>query len=109
MALGHQDATTGGCGNPPRGTLTGYFVRYRLALYRSSRAVVDSGVALNGNWLTAAGSDPILAFLPCILIMFICMRHGTRRLDKTTRLPDKTLPVSALNIARPATITAAAS
>jgi hypothetical protein len=33
MAFSHHDATTDGSGNPPRGTLIGYFVRYRLALY----------------------------------------------------------------------------
>ncbi len=93
MALSHHDATTDSGVKPPRGTLRGYFVRYRLALYLFSGAVVASGVALNWNWLTAAGLLPILAFLPCMLMMFMCMRHGTRGSDDKTALPDK-LPSS---------------
>jgi hypothetical protein len=88
MALSHHNTIT----DPPRGTLKDHFVRYRLALYLFSGAVVASGVALNWNWLTAAGLLPILAFLPCMLMMFMCMRRGTRRLDEETTLPDKTLP-----------------
>jgi hypothetical protein len=81
MAFSHHDATTDGSGNPPRGTLIGYFVRYRLALYLFSGAVVASGVALNWNWLTAAGLLPVVAFVPCMLMMFMCMRHGSRGPD----------------------------
>src|SRR5229473_8035754 len=92
MALSHHDATADSGVNPPRGTLRGYFVRYRLALYLFSGAVVASGVALNWNWLTAAGLLPIVAFLPCMLMMFMCMRHGTRKSDEETALSDKTLP-----------------
>jgi hypothetical protein len=55
MALNHHDTTAGRDGNPPRGTLRDYFARYRLALYLFSGAVVASGIALNWNWLTAAG------------------------------------------------------
>src|SRR5216683_3834547 len=89
MALSHHDATADSGVNPPRGTLRGYFVRYRLALYLFSGAVVASGVALNWNWLTAAGLLPILAFLPCMLMMFMCMRHSTRGSDDKTALPNK--------------------
>src|SRR6266849_8569840 len=92
MALSHHDATTDSDGNPPRGTLRDYVVRYRLALYLSSGAVVASGVALNWNWLTAGGLLPIVAFLPCMLMMFMCMRHGTRKSDEEIALSDKTLP-----------------
>jgi hypothetical protein len=81
MALGHHDATTDADGNPPCGTLRGYFVRYRLALYLFSGAVVASGVALNWNWLAAAGLLPIVALLPCMVMMFMCMRHRTRSSD----------------------------
>ncbi len=63
-----------------------YFVRYRLALYLFSGAVVASGVVLNWNWLRAAGLLPIVAFLPCMLMMFMCMGHGT---DDKTALPNK--------------------
>ena len=92
MALSHHDATNDNGANPPRGTLRSYFVRHRLALYLFSGAVVASGVALNWDWLTAAGLLPILAFLPCMLMMFMCMRHGTRKSDEETALSDKTLP-----------------
>ena len=89
MVLKHHDATTNSAGRPPRGTLRSYFVRYRLALYLFSGAVVASGVALNWNWLKAVGLFPIVAFLPCMLMMFICMGHGTRGPDDKTALPNK--------------------
>src|SRR6266581_4340172 len=92
MALSHYDTTSDNDANRSRGTLRGYFVRYRLALYLFSGAVVASGVALNWNWLTAAGLLPILAFLPCMLMMFMCMRHGTRRSDDETALHQGALP-----------------
>ncbi len=78
MALSNHNPTTDNDGNPPRNTLEGYLVRYRLALYLSGAAVV-SGVVLSWNWLTAAGLLPVLVFLPCMLMMFMCMRHGPRR------------------------------
>ena len=89
MVLSHHDATTNSDGRPPRGTLRSYFVRYRLALYLFSGAVVASGVVLNWNWLRAAGLLPIVAFLPCMLMMFMCMGHGT---DEKTALPNKSDP-----------------
>jgi len=92
MASNHHDATTDGGGNPGRGTLRDYFVRHRLALYFSSGAVVALGVALNWNWLTAAGFLPVLAFLPCMVMMSMCMKQGTRESDKETALSDQTLP-----------------
>jgi hypothetical protein len=92
MALSHHGATSDRGVNQPRRTLRGYFARYRLALYLFSGAVVASGVALNWNWLTAAGLLPIVAFLPCMLMMFMCMRHGTRGSDDKTALPDKLPP-----------------
>ncbi len=92
MALSHHDATTDRHGNVPRATLRDYFVRHSLALYLFSGAIVVSGVALNWTWLTTAGLLPILAFLPCMLMMFMCMRHGTRKSDEETALSDKTLP-----------------
>jgi len=92
MALSHYNATTDSHGNLPRGTLRGYFVRYRLALYLFSGAVVALGVAVNWKWLATAGLLPILAFLPCMLMMFMCMRHGTRRSDEETTLHHRALP-----------------
>src|SRR5712664_2976005 len=35
-------------------------------------------VALSWNWLAAAGLLPLVAFLPCMMMMFMCMKHGTR-------------------------------
>src|SRR5882724_9746033 len=58
-------------------TLSGYIVRYRLALYLLSAAAVALGVALSWNWLTAAGLFRVVAVLPCALMMFRCVRHGT--------------------------------
>ncbi len=91
MASNHHDATNDAGGNPPRGTLRDYFIRHPLALCLSLGAVVALGVALNWNWLTAAGLFPVLAFLPCMAMMFMCMRHGTRGSNEETP-PDKTLP-----------------
>jgi hypothetical protein len=89
MALSHPNTTPNGAGNPPRDTLRSYFARYRLPLYLFSGLVVASGVVLNWNWLRAAGLLPIVAFLPCMLMMFMCMRHGTRSSDDKTALPNK--------------------
>jgi hypothetical protein len=47
---------------------------------------------LNWNRLTAAGLLPIFAFLPCMLMMFMCMRHGTRKSDEETASSNKSLP-----------------
>ncbi len=58
--------------------LSGYFVRYRLAFYLLSAAAVVLGVAVNGNWLTAAALFRVVAVLPCALMMFSCVRHGTQ-------------------------------
>ena len=91
MALIHYDATTDRSGKSLLDTLRGYFVRYRIALYLFSGAAVALGVALNWNWLTAAGLFPVLAFLPCMAMMFMCMRHGTHGSNEETP-PDKTLP-----------------
>jgi len=66
-------------------TLSGYFVRYRLALYLLSAAAVALGVVLSWNWLTAAALFRVVAVLPCALMMFRCMRHGTRGSDEETK------------------------
>jgi hypothetical protein len=73
-------------------TLRSYLVRYRLALYLLSGAAVVLGVVLNWNWLTVAGLMRVVATLPCALMMFSCIRHGTRRSDEEPALPDKSLP-----------------
>jgi hypothetical protein len=90
MASGLRDITVGGGLNSLLDRLRGYFVRYRLALYLFSAAAVALGVVLNWNWLTAAGLLRVMAVLPCALMMFSCVRHGTRGSDQETALPDKT-------------------
>jgi hypothetical protein len=90
MALIQYDAIAGKSGNSLLDTLRGYFVRYRLVLYLLSGAAVALGVALNWNWLTAAGLFRIVAVLPCALMMFRCMRHGPRSSAEETAIPDKT-------------------
>ena len=89
MALSHHDATTNSDACPPRGTSRSYFVRYRLALYLFSGAVVASGVTLNWNWVKAAGLLPIVALLPCTLMMFMCMRHGRKSPSLSRRDADR--------------------
>jgi hypothetical protein len=89
MALNLHDITVGG--GSLLDTLRGYFIRHRLALYLFSAVAVVLGVVLNWNWLTAVGLLRIVAVLPCALMMFRCIRHGTRRLEEETALPNKTL------------------
>src|SRR6266852_9043994 len=91
MTLLHHDATSRGSCDRPRNIMTRYLIRYRFVAYLFAGGVVASGVALNWNWLRAAGLLPILAFLPCMLMMFMCMKHGFRS-NEETPLPDKTLP-----------------
>jgi peptidoglycan/LPS O-acetylase OafA/YrhL len=59
--------------------VTGYFGRYRFALFFLLGAAIAAGVALNWNWVTVARLLPILAFLPCMVMMFMCVKHGSRR------------------------------
>ena len=61
-----------------RNTVTKYFVRHRLEVYLLLGVGIVAAVALNWNWLAAAGLLPLVAFLPCIMMMFMCMKHGTR-------------------------------
>jgi hypothetical protein len=73
-------------------TLRGYLIRYRLALYLFSGAAVVLGVVLNWNWLAAAGLFRIVAVLPCALMMFSCIRHGTSRSSEEAVLQHATVP-----------------
>jgi len=90
MALSLRDITVGGRMTSLFDTLRGYFVRYRLALYLSSAAAVALGVVLNWNWLTAAGLLRVVAVLPCALMMFGCIRHGTRTIQESEIYPKQT-------------------
>jgi len=55
-----------------------YFARHRLVLYLLLGVGIVLSVALSWNWLAAAGLLPLVAFLPCMMMMFMCMKHGTR-------------------------------
>jgi hypothetical protein len=90
MAMIQYDATADRGGDSLLDTLRGYFVRYRLALYLFSVAAVALGVALNWNWLTAAALFRVVAVLPCALMMFRCVRHGTRGSDEATETHPET-------------------
>ena len=59
-------------------TVTRYFTRHRLVLYLLLGVGIVAAVALNRNWVAAAGLLPLVAFLPCMMMMFMCMKHGTR-------------------------------
>jgi len=79
--------------------MTGYFARYRFGLYFLVGVGIAAGVILNWNWVIATRLLPILAFLPCMVMMFMCMKHGSRGPD-----PDQAAvpPVDALP-SRPST------
>jgi hypothetical protein len=64
-----------------RHAVTGYFARFRLVLYFLLGAGIAAGVILNWNWVTVTRLLPILAFLPCTVMMFMCMKHGSRGPD----------------------------
>jgi hypothetical protein len=59
-------------------TVTRYFARHRLVLYLLFGVGIVAAVVLNWNWLAAAGLLPLVALLPCTMMMFMCMKHGAR-------------------------------
>lgn len=85
----HQHATTQVPGSVAdrssdrrlRHAMTGYFSRYRFALYFLLGAGIAAGVTLNWNWVAVMRLLPILAFMPCMVMMFMCMKHGSRGPD----------------------------
>jgi hypothetical protein len=84
-----------------RHAMTGYFSRYRFALYFLLGVGIAAGVILNWNWVTVTRLLPILAFLPCIVMMFMCMKHGSRGAD-----PDQAAaPPAGARPSRPPTST----
>jgi hypothetical protein len=90
----HQDKTHGP-GDRPRNSLTSYFARYRFALYLLSGVGIAAGITLSGNSLAVAKLLPILVFLPCIammLMMFMCMKHGTKTPTEPAAEPIKMQP-----------------
>lgn len=55
-----------------------HFAPYRVALYSIAGMGLVTAIALNWHALAAAGILPFLLFLPCILMMWMCMKHGAR-------------------------------
>jgi hypothetical protein len=98
MLVSHATAT-----NLPdalRGRLADYLDRYRLAPYPLLGAVVAFGIAFNWHWLTTAELVRILTALPCMLMMYKCLRCGiSSQSDREAAPPDDTL------VPRPTTIT----
>jgi hypothetical protein len=91
MTLPHQNASTHGPGDRPRDTLTSYFARYRFALYFLAGAGLVAGIALSGSSVAVAKLLPILLFLPCIVMMFMCMKRGNQTPDGPAVEPIKML------------------
>ena len=92
MTLNRQNATTHGSGDRPRDTLASYFARYRFALYLLSVVGIAAGITLSGNSTAVVKLLPILVFLPCIAMMFMCMKHGTKTATEPAAEPTKMLP-----------------
>lgn len=92
MTMLHQNASTHGAGDRPGDTLTSYFARYRFALYFLAGAGIVAGIALSGSSLAVAKLLPILVFLPCIVMMFMCMKRGTETPAEPIAEPIKLLP-----------------
>ncbi|EIG62823.1 hypothetical protein Bra1253DRAFT_07763 [Bradyrhizobium sp. WSM1253] len=62
----------------PRSAAISLLVRYRAFVFLLAGAIVVAGLALQWHWTTSLGLLRILAFLPCILMMFRCMNCGMR-------------------------------
>ena len=76
--LPEHKATSADAAGLFRSTVISYFARHRLVLYLLLGVGIVAAVALNWNWLAAAGLLPLVALLPCMMMMFMCMKHGTR-------------------------------
>jgi hypothetical protein len=92
MTFAQHTAATYESSDLPRDTATKYLVRCCLGAHLFTSAVVASGVALYWSWETAARLFPVLEFLPSMLMMLMCMRHGTRRSNDEAASPDERLP-----------------
>jgi hypothetical protein len=87
----HQNASPHGPDGQPRDTQTSYFARYRLALYFLAGAGIVAGIASSGSSVAVMKLLPILLFLPCIVMMFMCMKRGTQTPDGPAAKPGKML------------------
>jgi len=61
---------------PMRIAALGYLVRYRYLVLLAAGALAAAGIALQWHWTTSAGLLRIVAVLPCMLMMFRCMKCG---------------------------------
>lgn len=90
MVVSHATATN--LLDALRGRLADYLDRYRLALYPLLGAVVAFGIAFNWHWLTTAELVRILTALPCMLMMYNCLRCGiSSQSGREAASPDDTL------------------
>jgi hypothetical protein len=71
-----------------RDRLADYLDRYRLVLYPALGAVVAFGIAYNWHWLTTAELVRIVTALPCMLMMYKCLRCGLGPSDRRGKAPD---------------------
>jgi hypothetical protein len=92
MTMLHQAASTHRPGDRPRDTLMSYFARYRFAIYFLVGAGIVAGIALSGSSVAVAKLLPVLVFLPCIVMMFMCMKRETQTPDGPVAEPIKMLP-----------------
>jgi hypothetical protein len=92
MTMLHQNASTHGAGDRRRDTLTSYFTRYRFALYFLAGVGIVAGIALSGSSVAVAKLLPVLVFLPCIVMMFMCMKRGTQPPEGAVAEPIKMPP-----------------
>ena len=76
--LPQHKATSADVAGPFPNTVTRYFARHCLVLYLLLGVGIVAAVALNWNWLAAAGLLPLVALLPCMMMMFMCMKHSTQ-------------------------------
>ena len=76
--LPQHKATSADAAGPFPNKVTRYLARHRLVLYLLLGVGIVAAVALNWSWLAAAGLLPLVAFLPCMMMMFMCMKNGIR-------------------------------
>ncbi|OAE97370.1 hypothetical protein AYJ54_35310 [Bradyrhizobium centrolobii] len=99
MVLSERITTATNLLDTLRGRLSDYLDQYRLALYPTLGAVVAFSIAFNWHWLTTAELVRILTALPCMLMMYKCLRCGIGQ-------PDRKIPTSQNGLPSRSTATA---
>jgi hypothetical protein len=92
MTMIRDNTTIRSRGNGLRDTLTDYFRRHRFALYLLAGVGIVAGISLSGGSPAVTKLLPILIFLPCIVMMVMCMKHGTQTPVGPAAEPAKMLP-----------------